>query len=143
MSPRRLSIPEAALDLLTEPEKVDLIVVSLSQASIDACDLIYCGIDGTPLRQKRGIPDRTSTFGLTLEEFKREADYNERHGKFGSYPLLYALDAAHSIPAIITYSQEKLKPSLEEPEVWLPRNGTSVSEAAKAIIFFTGATVRS
>ncbi len=74
--------------------------------------------------------DRRQTFALSLEDYEAILRYN-----YGYSPLFYAETAPRqedSTPTISVYNADKLQLSLNEPNVYMTRDGGPLNEALLA-----------
>jgi hypothetical protein len=132
----QLFIPEKNLEILSEIEKVDLIARKIKGVKIDPSKLVYCGIEGKLILSRGKLPERGETFGFTYIEFRDLADDKDRYGSANEdNPLDYALMADH-VPAMVTYDESGIVESHEGPNIWLPKPGGTLAEAARVVIFF-------
>jgi hypothetical protein len=134
---KRIVVPHLMLELDTDKEIIDHISRELGRLSLDKNAMVYCGIDATGLEKLTELPARESTFACTFEDLLLQADsYDKYRDKDTFYPLTYVREA--NTPGLIAYEANLLE-SFEQKEVpalWLPKMGTSVSVAARALILF-------
>lgn len=141
-----LHIPKAHLDSLPETEKLKLISHNLGAVGLDACSLLYCGVEGKPLLDGVAQNARFTTFAASYRKIEMAAQDIDTEGSTAElgYPLDYAHKEGVEVPAILVYDRTLLVPVYPEDdedwdwqEEWTHRDkGSSIDEARRAAVFF-------
>jgi hypothetical protein len=132
---------ELSLSLLTEEEKLQELSAKVSAKGFKPEDLVYCGIEGEPIRVNGILPEMTTTFGLAFNDFKQTAQDLDSGYSVNDTPFEYAFQAS-KYPAILAYDSALLRncceptSHFEHSDQWEAKDGSTLTKAARLIIYF-------
>lgn len=132
----RITVPHLMLELDTDVDIINHIGDELGRLSLDKRALVYCGIEGEGTNNGLELPQRDSTFASTYDDLLEQAKMYDRYRNADNYyPFTYVRST--ELPALLAYDQDCLiSAEYQSPALWLPKPGTSLSDAARAFIQF-------
>jgi len=109
------------VQLRDHAEIVDTIIKGLEARRGYRQDLLYAGIDGTPVYAAKSFGRRRSTYAVDEEHLRNEAGSNDRLGTSGQNPIEYALSKGETLPAVAVFNSD-LMIAVDEYEGRLPED---------------------
>lgn len=114
-----LDIPEEELGWMNETQRYEYVIKQLRDRGLYIEDALYCGIDAAKLLADRSFGDRTETWAVDEEGFRKSAEELDRYGDgmlaAKHNPLVYALSEGYK-PAVAVYRLEAFTNLGGEPD---------------------------
>lgn len=132
-----IEFAEQEVAYLDQRVLLEEIIEKLTEQNLYKGGLLYCGIEGTEIRQRRTFGDRRETYALAEEDFREAAELeDDGRGIIGGTPISYARDPSHEEPVIVIIDGQYFEQGFDNNQ-WLLKAGHEFDESVVALVRFT------